>query len=134
MVAFAAPAGAQSLDSVTIPAGLKPATRGSFPALGRPRVKPLDETLVLRLAAQHELLVSVEDNSLCGGAGSAVGEVLTRRALAVGLLALGLADEFLEHGTREEVLAQCGLDATGIRGAVLGRRARHERCARLHWR
>jgi 1-deoxy-D-xylulose-5-phosphate synthase len=96
-------------------------------------VKPLDEILVSRLTAQHELLVSVEENSLCGGAGSAVGEVLARRGLSVGLLSLGLPDQFLEHGTREEILAQCGLDARGILKAVRERCARQERCAHLHW-
>ena len=97
-------------------------------------IKPLDELLVARLAAQHDLLVTVEDNSLCGGAGSAVGEVLSRRGLRVGLLSLGLPDRFLEHGTRDEILAQCGLDARGIERAALERRAQHQRCARLEWR
>jgi len=97
-------------------------------------VKPLDETLVARLAARHDLLVSVEDNSLCGGAGSALGEVLSRRGLRPGLLTLGLPDRFLEHGTRAEILAQCGLDARGIERAVRGRCAQTQRCARLDWR
>jgi 1-deoxy-D-xylulose-5-phosphate synthase len=97
-------------------------------------VKPLDEGLIARLAAQHELLVSVEDNSLCGGAGSAVGEVLNGRGLRVSLLSLGLPDRFLEHGSRSEILAQCGLDAGGIERAVRERRALQERCARLDWR
>jgi len=97
-------------------------------------VKPLDEGLIARLAAQHELLVSVEDNSLCGGAGSAVGEMVNRRGLRVSLLSLGLPDRFLEHGSRGEILAQCGLDARGIERAVRERRAQQERCARLDWR
>ncbi|MGE5153821.1 MAG: 1-deoxy-D-xylulose-5-phosphate synthase [Bdellovibrio bacteriovorus] len=97
-------------------------------------IKPLDEALVARLASRHELLVSVEDNALCGGAGSAVGELLLRKGLGVGLLSLGLPDRFLEHGTRAEILAQCGLDGPGIERAVLRRLAHGRRCASLAWR
>jgi 1-deoxy-D-xylulose-5-phosphate synthase len=87
-------------------------------------VKPLDEILIARLAAGHDLLVSVEDNALCGGAGSAVTESLARRGISVGFLALGLPDRFLEHGERAEILARCGLDAAGIQRAVAERYGR----------
>jgi 1-deoxy-D-xylulose-5-phosphate synthase len=87
-------------------------------------VKPLDEILIARLAAGHDLLVSVEDNALCGGAGSAVSEALARRGISVGFLALGLPDRFLEHGERAEILARCGLDAAGIERAVAERYGR----------
>lgn len=97
-------------------------------------IKPLDEGLVARLAGRHELLVTVEDNALCGGAGSAVGELLARKGLGGGLLSLGLPDRFLEHGTRAEILAQCGLDGPGIERAVLRRLAQRQRCASLAWR
>jgi 1-deoxy-D-xylulose-5-phosphate synthase len=97
-------------------------------------VKPLDETLIARLAADHELLVTVEDNAIAGGAGSGVCETLARRGLHAGLLNLGLPDRFLEHGSRGEILAQCGLDAEGIERSVNERRRQRERCARLDWR
>ncbi len=77
-------------------------------------VKPLDEALVRELAATHELLVTVEENAVAGGAGSAVAEFLAREGIAAPLLQLGLPDRFLEHGERGELLAACGLDAAGI--------------------
>jgi 1-deoxy-D-xylulose-5-phosphate synthase len=85
-------------------------------------VKPIDEGLIAELAAGHELLVTIEDNALCGGAGSAVGETLARLGLTVPLLTLGLPDRFPEHGTRGEILAEWGLDAPGIVRAVRARR------------
>ncbi|RMD80873.1 MAG: 1-deoxy-D-xylulose-5-phosphate synthase [Gammaproteobacteria bacterium] len=77
-------------------------------------VKPLDETLVLELAAGHRLLVTVEENAVAGGAGSAVAELLAREGVSVPLLQLGLPDRFVEHGERGELLAACGLDPAGI--------------------
>ncbi len=97
-------------------------------------VKPLDETLLARLASAHELMVSVEDNAVCGGAGSAACEALARRGLPNGFLALGLPDRFLDHGSRGEILAECGLHADGIRRAVTERWRQRRRCARLEWR
>jgi 1-deoxy-D-xylulose-5-phosphate synthase len=77
-------------------------------------VKPLDESLILRMARTHKLLVTVEENALPGGAGSAVAEVLAREGLATPIVRLGLPDRFLEHAEREEQLAVCGLDSAGI--------------------
>lgn len=84
-------------------------------------VKPLDEELILQLAEEHELLVTVEDSAAMGGAGSAVNEVLAARALSMDIINLGLPDRFISHGTREELLAECGLDAHGIISAVKGK-------------
>ncbi len=81
-------------------------------------VKPLDEALVLELAESHALLVTLEENALAGGAGDAVAECLARHALERPLLRLGLPDRFLGQGTREELLAECGLDPVGIVAAV----------------
>jgi 1-deoxy-D-xylulose-5-phosphate synthase len=81
-------------------------------------VKPLDEALVAELAASHELLVSVEENVLDGGAGSAVLEALARLRLERRVLRLGLPDEFVEHGDPGLLLRQCGLDAEGITRSV----------------
>jgi 1-deoxy-D-xylulose-5-phosphate synthase len=82
-------------------------------------VKPLDRDLVLELGHSHELLVTVEENALEGGAGSAVLECLAAASLTVPCLNLGLPDRFIEHGERSELLADCGLDADGIRRAIL---------------
>jgi len=78
-------------------------------------IKPLDEALIKELASTHELLVTVEENAVTGGAGSAVAETLQSK---VPLLRLGLPDRFIEHGAPEKLLADCGLDAAGIATAI----------------
>jgi 1-deoxy-D-xylulose-5-phosphate synthase len=84
-------------------------------------VKPLDEELVLKMAAEHRLLVTIEDNVVAGGAGSAVNECLAAHGHGIEVLNLGLPDRFLDHASREELLAEAGLDAVGIRAAVEAR-------------
>jgi 1-deoxy-D-xylulose-5-phosphate synthase len=84
-------------------------------------VKPLDEALVLELARTHTALVSVEDNTVAGGAGSAVAELLAAKNVQTPLLQIGLPDAFLEHASREQLLAEAGIDAVGIRAAILAR-------------
>ena len=81
-------------------------------------VKPLDEALLAQMADEHRLLVTVEDNAVAGGAGTGVAETLAGRGLTPLLLHLGLPDRFVEHGARDELLAQCGLDAGGIRDQI----------------
>ncbi len=81
-------------------------------------VKPLDQALLQEVAAGHELLVTVEENVIAGGAGSAVREHLDAAGLDRPLLQLGLPDRFGEHGKREELLAALGLDRDGIVAAV----------------
>ena len=81
-------------------------------------IKPLDQKLILELAASHEALVTLEDNAIAGGAGVAVGELLAAHGVTLPLLHLGLADQFLEHASREELLSESGLDATGIESAI----------------
>jgi 1-deoxy-D-xylulose-5-phosphate synthase len=80
--------------------------------------KPLDEALLLEVAAQHDALVSVEDAALMGGAGSAVGEALQRAGVLNPLLSLGLPDEFIEHGDPVKLMALQGLDAAGIEASI----------------
>lgn len=77
-------------------------------------VKPLDDDLVADLASSHELLVTIEENTIMGGAGSAVMESLASKKMAVKLLQLGLPDVFLDQGDPTQMLADCGLDKTGI--------------------
>ncbi len=84
-------------------------------------VKPLDEQLVREMALRHDLVVTVEENALAGGAGSAVNECLHHGGLSVSILNLGLPDRHLEHGTRGECLADAGLDAAAILEAVAAR-------------
>jgi len=81
-------------------------------------IKPLDEELVLRLAVEHGLLVTVEENTVQGGAGSAVAECLQRNGMVVPLLQLGLPDRFIGHGDAVQLLADCGLSATGIATSI----------------
>jgi 1-deoxy-D-xylulose-5-phosphate synthase len=81
-------------------------------------VKPLDEELIVTLAARHRALVTIEENAVQGGAGSAVGELLAAEGLAVPLLQLGIPDRFIEHGSRDGCLAAAGLDAAGLHASV----------------
>jgi 1-deoxy-D-xylulose-5-phosphate synthase len=77
-------------------------------------VKPLDESLLRELADQYELLVTLEDNVVMGGAGSAVIEYLVQAQINIPVINMGLPDHFQEHGTREELLADAGLTANDI--------------------
>ncbi|MCU0735501.1 MAG: 1-deoxy-D-xylulose-5-phosphate synthase, partial [Methylotetracoccus sp.] len=81
-------------------------------------VKPLDEDVVLDMARTHDVLVTVEENAVAGGAGSGINEALNRHQCLIPVLNLGLADEYLEHASREELLAHSGLDAEGIGRSV----------------
>ncbi|MFT3792053.1 MAG: 1-deoxy-D-xylulose-5-phosphate synthase [Rudaea sp.] len=84
-------------------------------------IKPLDEALILELARTHGAIVTVEDNAVAGGAGSAVAEYLSAQNIQMPVLHLGLQDVYLEHASRERLLAEAGIDATGIRAAILER-------------
>ena len=83
-------------------------------------VKPLDKTLIARMAKTHSLILTVEENALQGGAGSAVNEVLYEQGAEVRVVNLGIPDQFIGHGTHQEQLAECGLDAAGILSAITG--------------
>ncbi|GLQ47051.1 1-deoxy-D-xylulose-5-phosphate synthase [Dyella lipolytica] len=84
-------------------------------------VKPLDEALMLELAKDHSAFVTLEDNVVAGGAGAGVAECLAAHGVTLPILHLGLPDAPLEHGTREEVLSEAGLDLPGIRKAIRAR-------------
>ena len=86
-------------------------------------VKPLDGELVRELAAGHDLLVTVEEHAVMGGAGSAVNEWLAAAGIVVPVLNLGIPDAFIEHAAHGDMLAACGLDAAGIEQAVRARLA-----------
>jgi 1-deoxy-D-xylulose-5-phosphate synthase len=84
-------------------------------------VKPLDRALLLELAKSHEGLITLEDNVVMGGAGSAVAELLAAEGCHLPVQHLGLPDAYQEHASREQLLAEAGLDADGIRAALLKR-------------
>ena len=77
-------------------------------------IKPLDTQLIDEMAASHKLLVTIEDNAIAGGAGSAIIEYLALQGKLVAVLPLGLPDTFIDHGKREKILASIGLDADSI--------------------
>ena len=82
-------------------------------------IKPIDETIILKNALSHKLLVIVEDNTVKGGAGSAVLEVLSQQQTSCKTLCLGIPDKFLEHGTQEEIHKLCGLDKNSILSKIV---------------
>jgi len=86
-------------------------------------VKPLDEDLIISVAARHRAIITIEENATLGGAGSAVAELLASEGLQVPLLQIGIPDRFIEHGSRDSCLAAAGLDPRGPhgqRGALVG--------------
>jgi len=86
-------------------------------------VKPLDQELLVSLAGNHSLLVTVEENTIMGGAGSAVLEFLHSRGISVAVLQLGLPDTFIDQGDPAQMLADCGLDQGGIVKSIRNRLA-----------
>jgi 1-deoxy-D-xylulose-5-phosphate synthase len=84
-------------------------------------VKPLDEALLLTLAAEHDALVTVEENVVAGGAGSAVAELLSAAGVARPIVHLGFPDRIVDHGDPALLMAQIGLDAPGIEATIRAR-------------
>ena len=89
-------------------------------------IKPLDAALVTELAASHDLLVTIEEGCVMGGAGSAVAEALAAAGIVKPFLQLGLPDQFIDHGDAQQLLAQCGLDGEGIAASVTQRLGKTE--------
>ena len=81
-------------------------------------IKPIDEDIILEMAKTHDEMVTIEENVLAGGAGSAVNEFLQAQRIFMPVLNLALPDEFVEQGTREELLTDCGLDSQGILSSI----------------
>ena len=77
-------------------------------------IKPLDENMVLEMAASHDLIVTIEENVVQGGAGSAINECLAQHAVSKAVINLGLPDQFIDHGDTATLLAECGLNKEGI--------------------
>ncbi len=98
----------------TLAAALEAGDRLNATVVNMRFIKPLDEACVSDMAARHHLLVTLEDNAVSGGAGSAVAETLAAHGITIPLTQLGIPDQFIEHASREEQLAECGLDADSI--------------------
>ena len=81
-------------------------------------VKPMDETLLKDIAQTHDILVTVEDNAVKGGAGSGVNEFLLHEKTSASILNIGIPDVYLEHAEREQQLASIGLDADGLTESI----------------
>jgi len=81
-------------------------------------VKPLDNAIIAHMATDHECLVTLEENAVAGGAGSAVNESLQAQGILLPVLNLGLPDRFIDQGSREELLTEAGLDAESVFKAV----------------
>ena len=77
-------------------------------------VKPIDRNLIIELAREHSLLISIEENALIGGAGAEVARVLEEEGILVRFVRLGLPDRFIDHGDQFKLLAEAGLDKAGI--------------------
>jgi 1-deoxy-D-xylulose-5-phosphate synthase len=86
-------------------------------------IKPLDNEMIANMSKQHDLIVTVEENAVMGGAGAAVMEALQSMSITCPILCLGLPDVFIEHGVHETMLAECGLNAVAITEAVKKRLA-----------
>ncbi|MDB6163861.1 MAG: 1-deoxy-D-xylulose-5-phosphate synthase [Xanthomonadaceae bacterium] len=104
-----------------VPATEKVGTELGLTVVNMRFVKPLDRALILELAASHTGFVTLEDNVVAGGAGSGIAELLAAENIVMPMLHLGLPDAFQHHAAREDLLAEAGLDATGIRAALLAR-------------
>ena len=81
-------------------------------------VKPIDEALILDIVRRHSAIVTIEENAVQGGAGSAVAEVLAAEGVTLPLMQIGIPDRFIEHGSRETCLAAAGLDAASLEAGV----------------
>jgi 1-deoxy-D-xylulose-5-phosphate synthase len=104
-----------------VPAAEKVAESMNLTCVNMRFVKPLDRELILELARTHDGLVTLEDNVVMGGAGSGVAELLNEAGVVTPILHLGLPDAYQEHASREDLLAEAGLDPAGIQRAIVGR-------------
>ena len=82
-------------------------------------VKPLDEELIKRLSQTHQQIVTLEENAIAGGAGSAVNEFLAKENIQIPIMNLGIKDEFIEHGSPDDLLKLCGLDVESIKLKII---------------
>jgi 1-deoxy-D-xylulose-5-phosphate synthase len=81
-------------------------------------IKPIDQDMIVEVATRHRAIVTIEENAVMGGAGSAVAEVLAAQGLQLPLLQIGIPDRFIEHGSRETCLVAAGLDLASMTASV----------------
>ncbi|MBU6951826.1 1-deoxy-D-xylulose-5-phosphate synthase [Hahella sp. HN01] len=101
-----------------LPVALEVAEENNFTVVDMRFIKPLDQNMILEMAGSHDLLVTLEENCILGGAGSGVIEFLASQGIAMPVLQLGLPDEFIEHGKPAELHKEVGLDTQGIAAAI----------------
>lgn len=101
-----------------LPAALGAAEKLNATVIDMCFVKPLDEHRITEIAQSHDLIVTLEENVIAGGAGSGVNEFLSACELSTPTLNLGLPDQYIDHGNQADLLAQCGLDAVGIEASI----------------
>jgi 1-deoxy-D-xylulose-5-phosphate synthase len=101
-----------------LPAAMQAATELDATLVNMRFVKPLDERLIRELSESHDLVVTLEENVIAGGAGSAVNEFVADQELNVACLNLGLPDQYLNHDNQAKQLAECGLDGAGIVNSI----------------
>jgi len=82
-------------------------------------IKPIDEGAIIKLGRTHKFIVTVEDNTIHGGAGSAVLEILSKNKILIPTLTLGIPDKFVNHGSQDEIYKQCGLDKNSIKKKIV---------------
>ena len=82
-------------------------------------IKPLDKKIIKEISSTHKLIVSVEENTIIGGAGSAVLEAMSAMNITRQTLVIGIPDKFFEHGSQSEVKIQCGLDKISIKRKIV---------------
>ncbi|MEO6172165.1 MAG: 1-deoxy-D-xylulose-5-phosphate synthase, partial [Arenimonas sp.] len=104
-----------------LPAAEQVANESGFTVVNMRFIKPLDRAMILELAKSHEAFVTLEDNVVMGGAGSAVAELLAAENIVLPIMHLGLPDAYKEHASREQLLAEASLDPASIRAAILQR-------------
>ena len=101
-----------------LPAAIAAANKLNASVFDMRWAKPLDEVLINELAHKYKLLVTLEENTISGGAGSGVAEYLNAEGILIPILHLGLPDDFIDHGKREQLLSSVGLDQAGIYKAI----------------
>ncbi len=102
-----------------LPAALEAAESLGATVVNMRFVKPLDEALIVEITRSHDLIVTLEENVVAGGAGSGVNECLAAQQISIPTLNLGLPDQYIDHGSQAQMLADAGLDADGITNAVM---------------
>ncbi len=102
-----------------LPAAIEAAKNIGATVVNMRFVKPLDQTMINQLSSNHNLLVTLEENVIAGGAGSAVNEYLSTAGITTPTLNLGLPDRYIDHGDQTVLLAECGLDAAGIERSII---------------